>query len=76
MHRTFSGNFDELLDYGRIDPAFDANHTLEAINLADAALGSFTAILAVLGRPLAMPDADSETAKSELLVLGIEPQRH
>lgn len=76
MHRALAGNFDQLVGHHSIDAALDTDDAFEAINFAGPTLGGFTAILAVLGRQLAVPDADGEAAKRELLVLGIDPQRH
>ena len=41
----------------------------KAINLAGSPLGRFTAVVAVLSRQLAVPDADGQAAQCELLVL-------
>ena len=76
MHRTPARNFDQPVGHRSIDATLDADHAFEPINLAGPTLGSFTAILAVLGRQLAVPYADGKTAKRELLVLGIDPERH
>jgi len=76
MHGTPARNFDQLAGHHSIDTTLDADHAFEAINLAGAAIGSFTAILAVLGRQLAVPYADGKAAKRELLVLGIDAERH
>ena len=73
MHRTFLRNFDQLAGRDRIDAALDTDHALKAINLTGAALGSFTTIVAVLSRQLAVSDADGQTAEAELFVLGIDP---
>src|SRR5262245_6608789 len=76
MHRTFARNLDQLVGHRWIDPALHADHTPEAIDLAGPALGRLAAILAVLGRQLAMFHADGKTPERELLVLGVEAQRH
>jgi pimeloyl-ACP methyl ester carboxylesterase len=76
MHWTFARNLDQLGRHRRIDAALDADHAFEAIDLARPTFGSLPAILAVLGRQLAVADADGEAAKRELLVLSIDPQCH
>ena len=76
MHRTPLCNFDQLAGRDRIDTAFDTDRALEAINLAASPLGSFTTVIAVLGRQLAVLDADGYTAETELFVLGIDPECH
>jgi hypothetical protein len=50
--------------------------TLEAINLAGPTVSSCTAILAVRGGQLAVPDNDANAAECELFVLGIDPESH
>jgi hypothetical protein len=54
VHRTFARNFDQFVGHHSINPTLHANHAFEAINLAGPTLGSFTAILAVLGPQLAV----------------------
>src|SRR4030095_5825179 len=65
MHRTFARNFDQFVGHHSIDSTLHADHAFEAVNLAGPTLGSFTAILAVLGRQLAVPYADGKAAQRE-----------
>src|SRR5262245_65152876 len=67
VHRALGSNFGELVGHRSINATLDADHSFEAIDLAGLALGSFTAVLAVLGRQLAMLDADRNAAKSQVL---------
>ena len=76
MHRTPLCNFDQLAGRDRIDTALNTDRALEAINLAGSPLSCFTAIVAVLGRQLAVSDADGQATEAELFVLGIDPERH
>lgn len=76
MDRALAGDFADLLAKLLRDLAIDGNDALETIDPAAATAFQLGALLAIPRMDLGMRDVDGDASELQLLVAGIEAQRH